>query len=124
MDDSQAVRTIVRRLSQEFSLEIMEAGDGLEGLDRLNAAGPPELIIVDWKMPRMDGREFVKILRANPVYNHTYILMFTSESGVNQMCDALQWGADDYLAKPCTAKVIREKLESVILQIATGAKRS
>lgn len=122
VDDSQTVRMLIRRFGQDFGFEMTEAGDGQEGLDRLGEIGAPELIIVDWKMPGMDGCEFVQTVRANPVYDRTLILMFTSESGLEQVGKALQEGVDDYLAKPCSGKVIREKLEYLVKQIAAGAR--
>lgn len=120
VDDSQTVRMVVRRLAEEFGLEMFEAEDGEEGLDRLSAMCVPDLIIVDWKMLRMFGGEFVQIVRSDARYEHTFILMFASEAGVDQIQKALQWGVNDYLTKPCTGKEIREKLESVIRQITAG----
>jgi two-component system chemotaxis response regulator CheY len=119
MDDSRGMRMIVRRFAQEFGLEVTEAGNGTEGLDRLDEMDvpAPELIVVDWKMPTMDGFDFVRVVRSTPFYDDTFILLLTSESGSDEIRQALQQGVNDYLIKPCTGKDIREKLESVIRQI-------
>ena len=123
VDDSQTMRMIVRRFGEELGLEITEAGDGAEGLDRLEAMGVPELIVADWKMPTMSGSEFVKIVRARPLYDRTFILMLTSESGTNEILQALKWGVNDYLAKPCTGLDIRERLESIVGRITESCSK-
>ena len=117
IDDCCTMRMLIRRLVQEAGLEVTEAGDGREGLLCLEAMAVPELIILDWKMPEMFGTEFVQIARAKPLYDRTFILMFSREAGSDEIRQAMKWGVDDYLTKPCSGPDIREKLKSVVLRI-------
>jgi len=101
---------IIGRIIREIGFEIIEAGDGQEGLDRLEANGVPELILVDWNMPNMNGYEFVVAIRANSAYDKALIMMVTTESEVGQITKALDAGANEYVMKPFTADIIRDKL--------------
>jgi two-component system chemotaxis response regulator CheY len=110
VDDSKTMRTIVGRIVRELGFETAEAGDGHEGLARLEESGPPDLILVDWNMPDMNGYDFVKATRANPVYESTQIVMVTTESLLGQMSKALDAGANEYVVKPFTKEIIQNKL--------------
>lgn len=101
---------IIGRIIRELGSEITEAGDGRQALTRLEEGCNPDLILVDWNMPEMNGYEFVEAVRANPVYNGAKIMMVTTESELGQIAKALDAGANEYVMKPFTADVIREKL--------------
>ena len=110
IDDSRTMRMIIGRIIRELGFEITEAGDGLEALKRLEEGCMPDLLLVDWNMPEMDGYEFVKALRENPAYDTAKVVMVTTESELGQISKALDAGANEYVMKPFTADVIREKL--------------
>ena len=116
IDDSRTMRMIVGRIIRELGFEITEAGDGQEGLKRLVEYGTPDIILVDWNMPVMNGFEFVKAVRANPLYERAYIIMVTTETELGQITRALEAGANEYVMKPFTKEVIRDKL--LILGVA------
>ena len=111
VDDSRAMRRIVARILRDLGFEVVEAGDGQQGLDVL-AAGPlPALACVDWNMPVMDGLTFVTRVRAVPAWRDVTLMMVTTESEHSQIVRALAAGAHEYLIKPFTPFALQEKLD-------------
>jgi two-component system chemotaxis response regulator CheY len=111
LDDSRAMRMILRRIMHSAGFEVVEAADGRQGLDVL-AGGPlPEVALVDWNMPGIDGLSFVNAVRDNPDYRPMTLMMVTTESEHDQVVRALAAGAHEYIIKPFTADAIVEKLE-------------
>ena len=88
----------------------MEAGDGDQGLQRLREGALPDLAVVDWNMPVMNGIEFVSAVRRLPALDALRVLMVTSETEVERVAGALHAGANEYLMKPFTAEALAEKL--------------
>ena len=111
IDDSRAMRSILKKILKELDFESDEAGDGREGLVKLRAMVKPELILVDWNMPEMNGYEFVLAVRADPAYDDVKLVMVTTESEVAQVTRALDAGANEYVMKPFTADILRDKLD-------------
>ncbi len=118
VDDSRAIRSIIGKAVKELGFEVLEAGHGREALERLEAAGPVELVLVDWNMPEMNGFDFVVAARANPAWKDMIIMMVTTETEMAQMQRALEAGANEYVMKPFTRDVLREKLQLVGLATA------
>jgi two-component system chemotaxis response regulator CheY len=110
IDDSRATRAIIGGILRELQLEVLEAGNGQEGLQQLAQHGDIELILVDWNMPVMDGLEFIRAVRAQPAYRGVRILMVTTETEREQVMRALDAGANEYLMKPFTKEVLVAKL--------------
>ena len=112
IDDSKAARAILRMvLLQAGFSEILEAGDGVEGLAKLRAAGALDCVLVDWYMPEMDGRTFIRTVRADSAFDALPVVMVTSESDAGNMASALLAGASEYVIKPFTKDAIVEKLQ-------------
>lgn len=116
VDDSRAMRTIIGQILKGIGFEIVEAGNGREGLDRLDGGPLPGLAMVDWNMPEMNGLEFVKAVRRRPELDAMRIMMVTTESEMSRMADALSQGADEYVMKPFTKDAILQKLEQMQIQ--------
>jgi two-component system chemotaxis response regulator CheY len=75
-------------------------------------AGPvPDLCLIDWNMPVMDGYTFITRVRANPEWRHVTLMMVTTESEQGQIVKALAAGAHEYVIKPFTPDAIVEKLQ-------------
>ncbi|HSF26406.1 MAG TPA: response regulator [Actinomycetes bacterium] len=111
VDDSRAMRAILSRVLGGLGYETVQAGDGQAALDVL-AAGPlPDVALVDWNMPVMDGLAFVTAVRDNPAWRSITLMMVTTESEQSQIVRALAAGAHEYLIKPFTPEAIAEKLE-------------
>lgn len=111
IDDSRATRTILGRILKEIGFEVSEAGHGREALERLKESGPPDLALVDWNMPEMNGFEFVRAVRADHAYDSMCLMMVTTETEMEQVARALEAGANEYVMKPFTKDVILEKLD-------------
>ncbi len=112
VDDSRAMRTILRKMLVELGFEeIYEAEDGVAALRVLGEGAAPDLALVDWNMPEMNGLELVTALRADRSFDRLRLMMVTSESSPRQVYSALKAGADEYAMKPLTREVIEEKLE-------------
>ena len=111
VDDSKAIRMILSKTLQEVGYEVCQASNGEEALsvfEREN--GSISLALVDWNMPLMNGLEFVRRLRSDPRYASVRLMMVTTETEVEQMVQALEAGANEYVMKPFTKEMIADKL--------------
>lgn len=117
IDDSRAMRTIIGRLLKELGFEITEAQHGQEAIERLQQSGPLDLALVDWNMPQMNGIEFVQNIRAQADYDAMRLMMVTTETEISHVMMALTAGANEYVMKPFTKDVIREKLEIMGMEL-------
>ena len=111
IDDSRAMRSILRRIVTDLGFETLEAGQGQEALDHLEAGRVPDLCLIDWNMPVMDGYTFVTKVRENPDWRDITLMMVTTESEHGQIVRALAAGAHEYVIKPFTPDAIVDKLE-------------
>jgi two-component system chemotaxis response regulator CheY len=118
VDDSAVMRKIIQRNIKETGLivdEFIEAGDGNQALDKVNADGDLDLILLDWNMPNMSGIEFVKTLRSLNLSKRIPVVMVTTEGSEAKVAEAKESGADGYLTKPFTADQLRDTLGSYLL---------
>ena len=93
--------------------EIQEAVDGQDAVSKLNFN--PDLILLDWNMPNMDGHGFLKHVRSLDQFKTTKIIMVTSESEKSKIIEAIKTGANSYIIKPFTPEVLKEKLKDLKL---------
>jgi two-component system chemotaxis response regulator CheY len=111
VDDSRAMRLVMGRYLKELGYEVTEAGDGKEALEALNRQGAhPDVALVDWNMPTMNGIELVQAIRREPRFSDVRLMMVTSETEGVRVETALEAGADEYLMKPFTREILVEKL--------------
>jgi two-component system chemotaxis response regulator CheY len=110
IDDSKAMRMLLKRELVALGFEVFEAGDGQEALSRLAELGAVDVVLVDWTMPGMDGMTFVHQVRAEAAYEEMRVVMITSESDPAQIFHALMAGVDEYATKPITQEALAEKL--------------
>ena len=110
IDDSKAMRMLLKRELVALGFEVFEAGDGQEAISRLTELGPVDVVLVDWTMPGMDGMTFVHQVRAEAAYEEMRVVMITSESDPAQIFHALMAGVDEYATKPITREALAEKL--------------
>jgi two-component system chemotaxis response regulator CheY len=111
IDDSRAVRRIIGSIMKELGYDVIEAGHGLEGLAQLEAHGVPDIILVDWNMPEMNGLEFIKAARAIPAYADVPMMMVTTETEMEKMAQAFIAGVNEYVMKPFDKNIILDKLQ-------------
>lgn len=110
VDDSRSMRMILSRQLRELGFSVEEAESGQEALAKLHNGGPADIVLLDWNMPGMDGREVLSLIRSEPRYNSTRVMMVTTESEMSQVSIALEAGANEYLMKPFDKNALSEKL--------------
>jgi two-component system chemotaxis response regulator CheY len=110
VDDSRAMRSILTRLLSGLGFDVAQAGDGAEAMQVLNAGTRPDVILIDWNMPVMDGLTLIKTVRSREDLRDISLMMVTTESEQGQIVRALAAGAHEYVIKPFTDEVIAEKL--------------
>jgi two-component system, chemotaxis family, chemotaxis protein CheY len=116
-DDSATMRRIVINSLQRIGFNsTVEASDGIEALDRFDAS--IGFIITDWNMPNMSGVEFCRALRARPGGATVPILMVTTRSVREDILVAIEAGVNNYIVKPFTPQVLKEKIDQLL---AAGA---
>jgi two-component system chemotaxis response regulator CheY len=113
VDDSSVVRKVARRIMEELEFEVREAEEGAQALDMCRK-GMPDLILLDWSMPIMDGVEFLAHLRKELTDGEKPKVVFcTTENDVAQIAKAMRAGADDFLMKPFDRDIVEAKLQEV-----------
>ena len=114
VDDSRAMRMILRKIMTELGYQVSEAGNGQEALQRLEQeAEVPALMLVDWNMPVMCGLDLVKAIRSDGRYSAITVIMVTTETEMQHMSQALEAGANEYVMKPFTKEIIAGKLQTL-----------
>jgi len=111
VDDSEVTRLMLRYILKSLGFEVIEAGDGREGLAQLKRSGDTDLVLVDLFMPEMDGLEFVREVRRQPSYDHIRLMMVTCANEMESVSTALEAGANEYLMKPFSQEMVLEKLQ-------------
>lgn len=115
VDDSSTMRRIIiNTLNKLGYQEVAEAGNGREGMERLNSGGAVDLIITDWNMPEMTGIEFIRSVRSTPAVKDIPVLMVTTNAAKDDILEALKAGVNSYVVKPFTPDVMKEKIEAVL----------
>jgi two-component system response regulator MprA len=117
VDDEPAVRTALQRALALDGHDIDLAADGEEALDRL-AAAPPDAIILDVAMPRLDGLQVCRRLRQ--AGDRTPVLMLTARDAIDDRVEGLDAGADDYLVKPFALRELQARLRALLRRTDRG----
>ncbi len=110
IDDSSATRMILARILGELGYTVEKAENGADALHKLSKMSRPELILIDWNMPVMNGYEFLVKARSMAEYDDVTMMMVTTETEIEQVLKALEAGANEYVMKPFTKDIIDEKL--------------
>ncbi len=119
VDDSVVIRDISTAiLAQLGHTDVETASDGREALARL-AKVKPDLIVVDWNMPNMDGLAFVRELRRSD--RRTPVIMATTEFERRRVIDAVRAGVDDYVVKPYKPELLAERIAAALAKKARAA---
>lgn len=112
VDDSRIIRKVARRIIEGLGYEVDEAADGAEALAYCVGA-MPDVVLVDWNMPVMDGITFLRRLRATSGGDRPKVLFCTIETRPERIAEALAAGADDYVMKPFDGEILQSKLTEV-----------
>ena len=115
VDDSSTMRRIIKNTLSRLGYEdVLEGEDGLQGWGVLDANADIGMLITDWNMPEMNGLELVKKVRADSRFSDLPIIMVTTEGGKAEVITALKAGVNNYIVKPFTPQVLKEKLAAVL----------
>jgi len=115
VDDSSTMRRIIKNtLARLGHKDILEGADGVEGWAALDANPEVDMLITDWNMPEMNGLELVVKVRADERFKDLPIIMVTTEGGKAEVITALKAGVNNYIVKPFTPQVLKEKLAAVM----------
>lgn len=107
-DDPVSLRLLVRHLKRE-GYSVTTARNGMDALDRVKS-DDPHIVVTDWMMPELDGIELCKRLRTLPDGNRLYILLLTGQAEEDQVVQAFDAGADDYVTKPFKPKILMARI--------------
>ena len=112
-DDPKLLKMLQRTLTYE-GLSVVTATNGLEALPLVQTA-KPDMIIVDWMMPKMDGLSFIQRLRDDE--NKTLVLMLTARDAIENRVEGLESGADDYLVKPFAPAELVARVHAMLRRV-------
>ena len=118
VDDNAFMRTIVRGLLNNIGVKIVtEATDGIAALEMIRES-PPDVVILDWEMPLLNGSELVRIVRSPGVFPtpDIPIIMLTAHGEHWRILESVKLGVNEFLCKPVSAKALFERLISIILK--------
>ena len=117
IDDSKTIRLLLARLFRPFACELMEAANGEEGL-AVASRENPDLIILDYNMPVMDGVTMLRKMREDPGLKRTPVIMLTADSGLQSLATVARLGVRDYVTKPFREEELLGKVGRIIPLIA------
>lgn len=113
VDDQLTIRALVRSGLQQLGFrDIRESADGEAALREL-LAKPAHLVISDYNMPKLDGLGLLRAVRAHPPFRTTAFIMLTGRADTDLVKRAVQFGVNNYLVKPFTVQILKEKIEAV-----------
>jgi two-component system chemotaxis response regulator CheY len=119
VDDSRTIRNIQKNvLGQLGYTEVYEAADGIEALARI-AECRPDLVLIDWNMPNMDGITLVRRIRESD--KSLPLIMCTTEAEKTRVLEAIKAGVDNYVVKPFTAETHAEKISATLAKVEPAA---
>jgi DNA-binding response OmpR family regulator len=117
VDDEHFMRKVVRTLLVSVGVRhVFEAADGLAGLESIRNLGP-DLVIVDWEMPGLDGCGFARMVRSPDTfpYPDVPIIMLTGHSERSRVIEALKMGINEFLLKPVSSKALLDRVKAILL---------
>ncbi len=120
LDDSRAMRTILRGILKEVGFEVQEAANVRDAMNLLRGDMDFDLALVDWNLPEVSGIDFVRQVRTQRRYDDLKLMMVTTETEMSQVATAIQAGANEYIMKPFSKQAIADKLILLGMQLPNG----
>ena len=112
VDDSRVVRKVARRILEANGFAVTEAGDGQQALESCRAS-LPDVVLLDWNMPVMDGLTFLKALRSEFGEDDPPVVFCTTENDMAHIEAAIAHGAQEYIMKPFDEDILTGKFAQV-----------
>lgn len=111
VDDDGSMRGLVRKVLETVGHQVIEASDGRAGME-MALEFQPQLMIVDWVMPEMNGLELTRALRQTKIGRSIYILIMTGLEDDDRLIEAFENGVDDFMNKPINPRVLAARLRA------------
>lgn len=113
MDDEQGIRKILEHfLKKDFNIIIRN--DGIEGMTWLEEGNMAHMIVADLNMPNLDGRGFLKQLRASNLFSHIPVIILSGSDDSKDRVECLNLGADDFMIKPFNPAEVAAKINAIL----------
>jgi CheY-like chemotaxis protein len=116
VDDEHYMRKVIRTLLMSIGVRnIYEAPDGLAGLEAIRNLAP-DIVILDWEMPGLDGPSFVRMVRSPETFQFpdVPIIMLTGHGERSRVVEAVRIGVNEFLLKPVSSKGLKDRIVSVL----------
>ena len=113
-DDDPTYRSVLQELLTGWHFEVILASDGQEAMEVMAAEDSPQLVLLDWEMPEVDGFEVARSIRGGDASHRAYVLMITGSKRRQDIMRVLVCGADDYLIKPFDPMDLKIHLRSAM----------
>ena len=112
VDDSEMTRMILQGRLTQWGYEIVSAKDGYEAWNILQKEDKPRIILLDWIMPNMNGIELCRKIRQQIKEPYIYIILLTAKKGKQDLIEAMDAGADDFISKPFDPHILKVRLRA------------
>ncbi|MBR0684122.1 phosphate regulon transcriptional regulatory protein PhoB [Roseomonas eburnea] len=119
VEDEAPLLTLLRYNLEKAGFRVDEATDGQEALD-LIAEAQPDLVVLDWMLPALSGVEVCRQLRRKPATRNLPVIMLTARTEDHDAVRALDQGADDYIAKPCSMETLLARVRALLRRTGAG----
>ena len=113
VDDEEDYRIIISEVLRGAGYEVRAGKDGAEGLELLKQDSP-DVVLVDWMMPKMDGEQFCRAMRAAAGFKDIPVIMLTVKQTADEELEALHFGVDDFVVKPFKAVELLARVRAVL----------
>ena len=121
-EDDPSTRLILKKKLEELEYEVKPYPDGQEAWEALQTQDMPEIAIIDWEMPQMDGIELVNRIRSQERSRSLYVIMLTIRDKNRNVMDSFQIGVDDFMCKPLDLRELRACLAKGKKMVINGTK--
>lgn len=111
-DDDRTTRTALQGLLSKWGYEVVSVHDGNEAWAVLQAPDAPNLAILDWMMPGIEGPSLCRSIRKSGLGSYVYVILLTAKTGKGELLEGLEAGADDFISKPFNAGELKARLKA------------
>ena len=113
VEDEESIRTLITLNLQAAGYTVEEAKDGTQALEKIKSV-KPDLVLLDWMLPGLDGLDVLRSLKADPVFATLPVIMLTAKSEEHDIVLGLEMGATDYITKPFSNKVLIARIRAIL----------